>query len=692
MINKTLESEKEYLEQVLTMLRNNLQKSGINLSAYSKDIQDTKEYIWENIYDLDPEEIASMNEIVKGATLYGETMISQNKKLRKLLSSPYFGRIDFTKKTDKNNIPVYIGLYNFSEDTQKGNIIYDWRAPISSMFYDFELGKVYFEAPAGKVEGEITLKRQYRINNGRMEFMLENSLTIGDNILLQELKNASDEKMKGIVSTIQREQNQIIRNESAKVLIIQGVAGSGKSSIALHRAAFLLYKQRERLTSRNILIISPNKVFADYISNVLPELGEERILEISFEDIAKHELKNICRFQTFYEQVDDLIERNDGKLKERIKLKSSYKIIHLLRTYISQINQNSFKPKAINFPTFSITATYLIQKYYSYSSRLSEEDKLLELQNDVLREIQYEHRCKLLTDDIKRVRSEIKVMFNQADVFTLYENFYKSINQPELFCKLSSNKIEYADVFPLIYLKLLVEGIQEFSYVKHLIVDEMQDYAPIQYEIISKLFKCNKTILGDVSQSVNPYSNSSKEIIAKIFPDALCLNLFKSYRSTLEITTFSQKISQNKNLIPVERHGKPVDVFRYENSAEQIENIVEIINNITKSEYKSVGVICKTQKQAEEFYTIFKQHYHNIYLLNSESSVFINGIVVTSIQMSKGLEFDAVVVPDVSVSNYKTEMDRNLLYIACTRAMHKLVICYIKKKSILIEWQKDRFD
>jgi DNA helicase-2/ATP-dependent DNA helicase PcrA len=684
MINKTLELEKLYLEQVLNKLRNSLQKSGSNLSTHSKDIQDTKEYIWENIYDLDPEEIASMKEIVKGATLYGEAMVSQNYKLRKLLSSPYFGRIDFTNETDKNNIAVYIGLYNFLEDTQKGNIIYDWRAPISSMFYDFELGHAYFEAPAGKIEGDITLKRQYRINKGIMEFMLENSLTIGDDILLQELKNATDEKMKGIVSTIQREQNQIIRNESAKVLIIQGVAGSGKSSIALHRAAFLLYKQRETLASKNILIISPNKVFADYISNVLPELGEERILEISFEDIATHELKNICKFQSFYEQVDNLIERNDSKLNERIKFKSSFEIIHLLRTYINQINQNSFKPKAISFASFSISAAYLIQKYYSYSSRLSEEDKLLELQNDVLRKIQYEHRYKLLNADIKRVENELKIMFNQTDVFVLYENFYKSINKPELFCKLSSNKIEYADVFPLVYLKLLIEGIREFSYVKHLIVDEMQDYTPIQYEIISKLFKCNKTILGDVSQAINPYSNSSKEIIAKIFPDALCLNLFKSYRSTLEITTFSQKILQNTNLIPIERHGENVDVFQYEKESEQIGNIVKLIGKISKTSYKSIGIICKTNKQAEDFHAKIQLYYKNICLLSSESIAFVNGLVVTSVQMSKGLEFDFVIVPDVSSLNYKSEMDRNFLYIACTRAMHKLAICYVNEKSKFI--------
>ncbi|WPP48753.1 helicase domain-containing protein [Catalinimonas niigatensis] len=204
----------------------------------------------------------------------GESAIVARRKLTKLSETPYFGRIDFAQNGRTKRLPIYIGMYSFIGGTPDTYPIYDWRAPVSSMFYDFELGKAWYETPAGTVNGTIELRRQYRIRKGRMEYVIENSVNIQDDLLQRELSQASDDKMKQIVATIQRDQNAIIRNETSPVMIIQGVAGSGKTSIAIHRIAFLLYRFRDTIRSNDMLIISPNKVFADYISNVLPELGE----------------------------------------------------------------------------------------------------------------------------------------------------------------------------------------------------------------------------------------------------------------------------------------------------------------------------------------------------------------------------------------------------------------------------------
>lgn len=684
MENKTLNDEKQYLKHVIELLKQVLSTYEGKITERQEDISKSSEYLWENIYELDPEEIAAMHEVVKTSATVGDNMLKIRDNITRLIPGPYFGRIDFQNKGSEDVKPVYIGMYNFKHDSQSTPIIYDWRAPISGMFYDYELGTAFYESPSGEIEGNILMKRQYRIRNSKLEYMIESGIAINDTILQQELSAASDSKMKGIVATIQREQNKIIRNETSKNLIIQGAAGSGKSSIALHRAAFLLYRQKDKLTSKNILIISPNKVFADYISNVLPSLGEERISEVSFDDIAQKELKGICKYQTFFEQVEALSLNKDNSMAERIKYKSTYEFISQIKTYVTKQKGQTFKPKSVKVATLTIPASFIIQEYYKYS-RMTEKNKEIELANCIQHKVERELKMRLLTDEKKRIRLEVHNMFQKSSVQKLYEDFYTYIGRPELFNKLGNNTIEYSDVFPLICMKMLYNGYNEFPFVKHLIIDEMQDYTPIQYYVVSLLFKCDKTILGDAYQAVTPYS-SSMESISKVFSDAQCVNLKRSYRSTFEIIQFTQKILRNKDIIPYERHGSAVVIEKLSKRTEQITYINTMVNDLlSDGKFKNIGIICKTQQQAEQFYLEFGILCKKIYLLNEESRSFINGIVVTSIHMSKGLEFDAVIVPDVDYDNYSTEMDRNLLYIACTRAMHYLCITYTNKLTDFIK-------
>ncbi len=342
-INKTKQDEAKYLEEIKLKLQKAIDDTDKAVNDHVKEVQKTKDYLWENKAGMDHVEKVAVRQSVTQIAMSGENALERKKRLLKLLRSPYFGRIDFIEN-DSSTIPLYIGIHSFYDFNDKLNLIHDWRAPISTMFYDFELGEVYYDAPSGKIDGFISLKRQFRIRNGKMEFMLENSLNIHDDVLQKELSQNSSEKMKNIVATIQRDQNAIIRNEHARILIIQGVAGSGKTSIALHRIAFLLYRFKETITSEDILIISPNKVFADYISNVLPELGEEKIGEIGMEELAHELLENKFKFQTFYQQVSNLLDKTDEPYQQRIKFKSGFPFISKLNEFLVHVENNYFNP------------------------------------------------------------------------------------------------------------------------------------------------------------------------------------------------------------------------------------------------------------------------------------------------------------------------------------------------------------
>ena len=328
--NQTEKQEKEYLQQVITTIHDTINTTSTSVKEHIDTLQEYKDYLWSN-KDIDPHEIRSMRESILNHFALGENVIDKRRRLSKILDIPYFGRIDFQEKKDKSQVsPIYIGIHTFYDLNQKKNLIYDWRAPISSMFYDHELGEAFYSSPAGKINGAISLKRQYRIRKGKMEYMIESSITVHDDILQKELCSNADNKMKNIVTTIQREQNQIIRNENASVLIIQGVAGSGKTSIALHRIAYLLYAQKGQISSKDILIISPNKVFADYISNVLPELLEN--------------------------PTPDFIER--------IQYKASFEFISLLDKFILYMENNYFKATDVKLTKYiTVPAEFINEQF-----------------------------------------------------------------------------------------------------------------------------------------------------------------------------------------------------------------------------------------------------------------------------------------------------------------------------------------
>ena len=299
--------------------------------------------------------------------------------------------------------------------------------------------------------------------------------------------------------------------------------------------------------------------------------------------------------------------------------------------------------------------------------------------------IDMEYNYILDTREKAELKKEIEKMHQGTKILETYKSLFAYLGDPELLNITKDSKLEYADVFPLLYLKICTERKSiKTKKTKHLLIDEMQDYTPVQYAVIAKLFRCNKTILGDVNQSVNPYSSSNAEMIQSFFEKSSYVELNKSFRSTYEIMQFVQKISPNPNLEVVERHGEVPQVLKFENKQDEIVKIKSMASLLTSSEFNTIGIICKTQKQAEEFFNEVKKAGRPTYLLTVESSKFEQGIIVCMAHMAKGLEFDQVIVPGATEENYKTVMDRNLLYVACTRALHGLVITHPGKCTQLI--------
>lgn len=682
--NKTEKQEKEYLQEIISILNDTINNTNVSVKEHVDTLKEYKDYLWSN-KDIDPHEIRSMRESILNHFALGESVIDKRKRLNKILDIPYFGRIDFKeKKKESRTIPIYIGIHTFYDTNKKINRIYDWRAPISGMFYDNELGEAAYLSPSGKVNGDILLKRQYRIRNGRMEYMIESSLTVHDDILQKELSSNTDDKMKNIVMTIQREQNRIIRNENAYTLIIQGVAGSGKTSIALHRIAYLLYTLKGEISSKDILIISPNKVFADYISNVLPELGEETVPETNMEQILSEVLNNQYKYQSFFEQITELFEKPTQDLIERIRYKASFDFILQLDKFILYMENNYFKATDVKLTSHLTIPAGFIEEQFKRFNRYPMRQRFEAMTNYILEMITIKYSLIVTTAEKNLLKKEIKKMFAGNNNIQVYKNFFEWTGKGQMFKMRKGHTLEYADLAPLAYLRIALDGNNIPSHVKHLLIDEMQDYSPIQYKVIQKLYPCRKTILGDASQSVNPYGSSTADMIQKAFTTGEVMKLCKSYRSTFEITSFAQKIQPNEELEPVVRHGEQPAIFQFRNTAEEISGIIRLISIFKKSNYKSLGIVCKTEAQAKSLAQRVQANIENIYFLSSQSSAFVKGIIITSSHMAKGLEFDEVIVPQVNDKNYHSTIDKSMLYVAVTRAIHKLTITYSGDLSKLI--------
>lgn len=663
------EQEREHLAEMVRRLGRELEHLAGYIARSARSIEARKQHLWDNLRDMDFAEKAHFRHEVDMSVLSTEHAAVRRKRVERLLGSPYFGRVDFREQGDAGAGAHYIGVHNFSDSDTQEVLIHDWRAPVSSLFYDFESGEASFEVPRGTARGEIRGKRQYKIQGGQLQYMFDSALNISDDVLQRELGQSADDRMKNIVATIQREQNAVIRNETAEVLILQGVAGSGKTSIALHRVAFLLYRFKDTLSSDNVMILSPNKVFGDYISDVLPELGEEQVAEIDFDGIAGRFLAKVVDYERFSEQVVKLIDRVDDAAAERIRYKATPEFVAELDAWISSRAEQEVAPAEIKQKYRRLSAEWVAENFDDARGLpvFARLDWLANRAVHVLKQNVLDSGRKWAAADTSSVRRQVRAMFPYKDAFALYKAFYREPARRGMFQPLGRKKLEYADVFPLIYTMIRTDRQKTYGHVRHLVVDEMQDYTPVQYAVLRELFSCNMTILGDSNQSVNPFSSSSVSTIHGVFPEADCLQLCKSYRSTAEITEFAQSISRNDELVPVARHGPPPEVIACTDEPDQQTRILALIERHRTGDHRSLGIVCKTVAQAKSLDRALSAAGVELTCLDYESTAFAGGIVLTSAHIAKGLEFDAVIVPYADAGTYADEMDRCMLYIACTR-------------------------
>jgi len=683
------DAQQEELDRLTTChqrINDNLKVIGARLAAYAKEVQETKTYMWEARRDLDHIDKVAVRQTIDQKIRSADVLREQQQKLLKLRRSPYFGRFDFLRDDTRTEKPaaIYVGVHDLRDEQTSEIMVHDWRAPISSMFYDYEIGPAGYEAPTGEIRGRLDLKRQFRIRDGEMELMLESGVNIVDDVLQEELGRASDDSMKNIVATIQRDQNAIIRNASDHTLIIQGVAGSGKTSIALHRIAFLLYRFKDTLTAEDILIISPNKVFADYIGNVLPELGEENVSEIQMETLADELLDGKVRFQTFFEQTERLLDHRDEHLAERVAFKASPDLIGQIESYADHLDATTFAPQDWRTGAKIVPAWHFEETWRKYRG-LPVAERMKYVYEKTEHQFFIHYRRDLEKEERQDLRRSIRAMVKRSTLRAAYKDFFTWLERPDLF-KAAGGRLEYADVFPLIYLKMRIEGVAiSRSKVKHLLVDEMQDYTPVQYAVLGKLFQCRKTILGDITQSVNPSSASAAESIRRILKATPPMTLTKSYRSTWEIMQFALGICPNAALQPMRRHGETPVLTACTTGQACASGIVAEIERFAASPHRTLAIIARTQKQANKLHRQLAESGADVRLLDPGSGSFSSGVVVCTPHLAKGLEFDHVILADVSDKNYRnTAADRGLLYIACTRAMHRLMVFYTGEPSPLL--------
>ena len=697
---------REYLAHVTGTLRHRITQLDDSIEAGQKEIEGMHEYYWENYTEMDQygyENFDNQQALLHEINASNEK-IELRRRFRKMMDSPFFGRVDFCYEGDDEPEIFYIGIANLAEENGGLPLIYDWRAPVSGLFYDFDKGPASYQAPLGEIHGDIAAKWQYKIRGGKMIYEFESDVKIDDEILKAELGSNGDVQLKNIIRTIQKEQNAIIRNTSDRIMVIQGAAGSGKTSIALHRIAYLLYHDRKNLKSSSVLVLSPNGVFSDYISHILPELGEENIREMSFDLFAYKRLKNTV---SDCEDRYDLIERQISGLcdEELLKEKQSRDFLDRMEGYLAELEDSLMNFRDIEHRGVVKKEQEIIELFYFKFMDIPLLSRMDAVAEYFIDEVETLKGFDLPEEERDAVKSRFYRMYETRDLYVLYNRFLRQEGFPALpQVQYEKRKLRYEDVYPVLYLKYRLETQQEDSGVRHLIVDEMQDYSMIQYLIIQRLFKCKMTILGDREQTMDGDQQDVLTFLPKIFgKDIRRIVMNKSYRNTIEIASYANKLAGITEVELFERHGNPVEEKEFTGLTEALERVVKELrlekqtvaeadedmpeNAASETDgtetgeelsYETAAVITRTADEAREAYYILQKKLEadgfdtkeRLSLLHRDSTNFKKGLTVTTFYMAKGLEFDQVF--SVFPGTDRSPIVQRARYIAATRALHEL--------------------
>ena len=700
---------REFYEEMRSIRRSLSEEHGVS-SASDKRLMDAAQRI---------------AELRQGAAEFGieHRLVKQ---LRALERTPYFGRIDFWEEGADRAESIYIGVHSLLNPATGWPMIYDWRAPISSMFYDFGLGEAHYVGPGGVYKGKITLKRQYGIKNRKLIYMFDNELKIDDEILQETLGRNASVKMRTIVNTIQREQNQAIRNDRDARLLVEGAAGSGKTSVALHRVAYMLYKYRDTIQPENILVFSPNRIFSDYISQVLPDLGEENVPQLTFREFAEAFFDWQWDVETQVAYLEQLLQR-DEQGRKQLLASCSFKcspgfrlvldrLIDLVSTEAARFEDVYFGKKLL------ISAQEQERMFAENWSYLPVQKRLLKIRQRIMhvlrplkkrriraafhalcQEEAFEHETwwTVAREAVRRVRSNLEPVLSllknryQVDSIAWYRRLWQDsalwsevagqlcppVGAGESLRSLDRGVISFEDVVPLLYLKGELEGYPLRRGILHVVVDEVQDYAPLQLYVLTKTFpQARYTLVGDVSQSLHPYVwGSGVEGLEALFTDLdlATVRLNRSYRSTEEIFRFCSALLGGSRGETLLRRGRKPAVHRA-HPGQETGLIAELVQANLQAGYETVAVVAKTVQECQEIHAALRGQELGLEpsLLIRETGQFQKGVLVLPVFLAKGLEFDAVVIADASASSFGADYDRRLLYVACSRALHNLDLVY----------------
>lgn len=725
----------------------------------TKEIKESEERLERGFEDYDFDDYA--DDFMKAALR--DKFTQRIKNLKMVINKPYFARVDFIEKGDVKRDAFYLGKVMVTDHNTLEQIVIDWRAPIADLYYEGRLGEANYNCPAGNIEGEIKLKRQYFFNkDGELENVMDIDITTNDEMLQPFLAANSDTRLKNIISTIQAEQNKIIRSEMWRPLVVQGVAGSGKTTIALHRIAYLIYNYDKNFFPEEFLIIAPSKFFLNYISNVLPDLGVERVQQSTYEDIAFEIIGDEFDIEDPNEKLAIIIDNNKSdKEKEMSKvieqasiLKSSIRFKNMLDEYLYELEKRFIPDEDFKIDKYVFMKREDIHHLYfrEYANlpicrRIEEivkhlKNSVMMRSGEILKDIEEERDYKIAKvkaeEPIEEIRlSMIRNLYGDAEklaksvikdakkhalnyfgankVMTplkYYKEFLdvyfeqiasERIDKRQIkYIKDSfvaaqrKGKIEMEDIAPLMYIKCMVHGVKTKFELKHIVVDEAQDFSEFQFYVFKKIIKSNSmTILGDLAQGIYYYRGTRnwQKTMSIVFgedSDLKYLTLKKTYRTTEEIMNVANKVISNINDVlncelgePVMKNGAPVTFKHFENHSDMINQIKARLEEFKQKGFTNIAIIGKTIPDCLKLQKELNNE--EIHMISSKDAEYNGGINICPSYLSKGLEFDAVIITDADVNNYtKSEVDTKLLYVCITRAMNTLDIYYVDKITELL--------
>lgn len=740
--------EEERLAKVIKVMDRQMESLRETIGNQQTEIIEMKRNFWDEVTVDNDEMFETYVSVMQQAKdLANHERVQEHaakllRKLQKHIHNPYFGRIRFIEDGDTEQLDIYIGLMSISDLGNDDHLVYDWRTPIASLFYDYAPGPARYRTPMGEIEGEMTLKRQYVINDGRLEAVFDTGIQIGDDMLQSMLKKNADTKMKSIVSTIQREQNRIIRDDLHDVLIVQGAAGSGKTSAAMQRIAYLLYKNRYSMRSEQVLLFSPNDLFNDYVSNILPELGEANMTQTTYQDYLDYRLPTAWQIEDVYDQAERLMRHDERNAathaeleSEAARWKGSPSFMKVVDAYANHLRSEGMLFQPLGTPKRTIISVEMMEDQFyrvladwSLPARVNklkdwiisylnlwaaEEEK--RVYKRFLKQQEYWGTDQEMKDlSRKQVRKWVRGMrevvrakdhINWDGIFAgfirelprwveLAEEEGQSQLSPERAAQISQEtlqllqegRLSFEDASCYLYLLESVEGFHTFNHIRHVVIDEAQDYSPFQYALLRRLFPRSKfTILGDWNQAIYEANRmNSVASVQEMFADrsSEVIRLTKSYRSTKNITMYAQHIlPEGEPAEPFNRDGNEPRLTVVHTEEERLAFVKKRLFELLEAGITSAAIITKDEGTCIRVHEALEESIPDLRRVTKHTRQFVAGYWVMPSYLAKGLEFDAVLVYDADEETYGKEKDRKLLYTVCTRALHELDVVALDAPS-----------